>query len=57
VCGICGKVEFRDGAVDRSLIHRMCETIVHNDPDGEEIYAAPHIGLWQRRLWIPEDFG
>ena len=52
MCGICGKVEFRDVPVDRSLIHRMCETVVHRGPDDEGIHTAPHVGLGQRRLSI-----
>jgi len=52
VCGICGKVLFQDGIVDRNLIHRMNETLVHRGPDDEGIHTAPHIGLGQRRLSI-----
>jgi asparagine synthase (glutamine-hydrolysing) len=52
MCGIAGKIDFRGAPVERSLIERMCATIVHRGPDDEKIYVAPGIGLGQRRLAI-----
>ena len=52
MCGIAGKVDFRDRLVERELIERMCATIVHRGPDSEGIYTASGIGLGQRRLAI-----
>src|ERR1051325_12083326 len=52
MCGICGKLRFDDQIVDRALIGKMCDTIVHRGPDAEGIYVAPGIGLGQRRLAI-----
>jgi asparagine synthase (glutamine-hydrolysing) len=52
MCGIAGKVDFRDRPVDRGLIERMCAAMVHRGPDDEGIHVAPGIGLGQRRLAI-----
>ena len=52
MCGICGKLIFREEVVDPSLIASMCLTLVHHGPDDEGIYTAPHIGLGQRRLSV-----
>ncbi len=52
MCGICGTLRFDGEVVDRALISRMCDTIVHRGPDAEGIYVAPGIGLGQRRLAI-----
>lgn len=52
MCGICGKLIFKDSIPDRDSIRAMCKTIVHRGPDDEGIYTAPHIGMGQRRLSI-----
>ncbi len=53
MCGITGIFEFESqGAIDRDLIHRMNETIVHRGPDDEGIYVGPGIGMGFRRLSI-----
>ena len=52
MCGICGKVVFRDQWVDGVVISRMCSTLSHRGPDDEGIYVGPHIGLGQRRLAV-----
>jgi asparagine synthase (glutamine-hydrolysing) len=52
MCGICGKLIFKNVEPSRELISTMCKTIVHRGPDDEGIYTAPHIGLGQRRLSI-----
>jgi asparagine synthase (glutamine-hydrolysing) len=52
MCGICGRVNFEDAAVEASLVARMCQALVHRGPDAEGIYTAPHVGLGQRRLSI-----
>lgn len=52
MCGICGKLIFKDSIPKPDLIRAMCQTIVHRGPDDEGIYTAPHIGLGQRRLSI-----
>jgi asparagine synthase (glutamine-hydrolysing) len=53
MCGIAGVVEtYRDGTVDESTVHRMCEAIVHRGPDDEGIYVKDGVGLGMRRLSI-----
>jgi asparagine synthase (glutamine-hydrolysing) len=52
MCGICGKLTFRDSVPSADAIRVMCKTIIHRGPDDEGIYTAPHIGLGQRRLSI-----
>ncbi len=52
MCGICGKVNFDGREVQRDLVARMCDTIVHRGPDAQGIYTGPHVGLGQQRLSI-----
>ena len=52
MCGICGKLIFKDSVPAFDSIRAMCKTIMHRGPDDEGIYTAPHIGLGQRRLSI-----
>jgi asparagine synthase (glutamine-hydrolysing) len=52
MCGIAGKVDFSGAEVERSLVARLCSTLVHRGPDAEGIYTAPYAGLGQRRLSI-----
>ncbi len=52
MCGIVGKFIFSGASVDRALIKRMADTIIHRGPDDEGIHVAQYIGLGQRRLSI-----
>jgi len=52
MCGICGKMDFSGVEVERAIVVRMCQALVHRGPDAEGIYTAPFIGLGQRRLSI-----
>ena len=52
MCGICGKLVFKDSIPASDSIRAMCKTIVHRGPNDEGIFTAPHIGLGQRRLSI-----
>jgi asparagine synthase (glutamine-hydrolysing) len=53
MCGIAGMVQAHpDGAVDRAVIHRMCEAIIHRGPDDEGIFVKNGVGLGMRRLSI-----
>src|ERR1039458_9035396 len=53
MCGICGKLEFSQGAkVSPSLIKSMADTIAHRGPDDEGFYVSGQIGLGFRRLSI-----
>ncbi len=52
MCGICGKLYFKDITPRKEFISAMCNKIVYRGPDDEGVYVAPHIGLGQRRLSI-----
>jgi asparagine synthase (glutamine-hydrolysing) len=53
MCGIAGIVQANaDGAIDETIIHRMCEAIVHRGPDDEGIFVKAGVGLGMRRLSI-----
>lgn len=52
MCGICGKLIFKENIPGPESIRAMCNTITHRGPDDEGIYTAPHIGLGQRRLAV-----
>jgi asparagine synthase (glutamine-hydrolysing) len=52
MCGICGKVTFSGGEVQRFDLERMCAALVHRGPDGEGIHVDGPAGLGQRRLSI-----
>jgi asparagine synthase (glutamine-hydrolysing) len=38
--------------VDATVVHNMCQTIIHRGPDDEGILAQGHVGLGMRRLSI-----
>src|SRR6266487_359007 len=48
MCGICGVV----GVVDRAVLQRMTDAMVHRGPDDEGFHLADGIGLGARRLSI-----
>lgn len=53
MCGICGKLNFDiNNEVDKGLIKKMCDTLVHRGPDDEGYYINKNIGLGMRRLSI-----
>ncbi|HEX6313505.1 MAG TPA: asparagine synthase (glutamine-hydrolyzing) [Gemmatimonadaceae bacterium] len=54
MCGICGVALPRGSTrrLDRALIQRMSQEIVHRGPDGDGIYLDEGIGLGHRRLSI-----
>lgn len=54
MCGICGKLELRDGAppVSVETLRRMLASIAHRGPDDEGIYRSGPVGLGHRRLKI-----
>jgi asparagine synthase (glutamine-hydrolysing) len=51
MCGIAGKIS-PDGAVDESLIERMCEVIEHRGPDSRGVFVDRHVGLGVQRLAV-----
>ncbi|HNT08774.1 asparagine synthase (glutamine-hydrolyzing) [Methanoculleus sp.] len=52
MCGIAGQFNLSGEAVDRDLIRRMSEFLVHRGPDGDGIHIDGMIGLAHRRLAI-----
>ena len=53
MCGIVG-IHYLDQQrqVDRQLVRKMCEAIIHRGPDDDGIYMNKGIGLGMRRLSI-----
>src|SRR5206468_3099996 len=53
MCGIAGIVSSdRAERIEESLVHQMCEAIVHRGPDDEGLLARQNVGLGMRRLSI-----
>ncbi|MAG59719.1 asparagine synthase (glutamine-hydrolyzing) [Candidatus Woesebacteria bacterium] len=54
MCGIAGKINFRNRAVTTSELSLMAKKIAHRGPDDEGIYTSPDkmVGLANRRLSI-----
>ncbi|MGQ9560880.1 MAG: asparagine synthase (glutamine-hydrolyzing) [Candidatus Oleimicrobiaceae bacterium] len=53
MCGICGIYYVApDHKVERHLLQRMTDVIVHRGPDDEGFYLADGVGLGMRRLSI-----
>src|SRR5438552_18801131 len=53
MCGIAGIVSSdRTERIEESLVHQMCEAIVHRGPDDEGLLARQNDGLCTRRLSI-----
>jgi asparagine synthase (glutamine-hydrolysing) len=53
MCGICGQLKLaRSEPVDRALVRRMTNTIVHRGPDDEGYHFSGPLGLGFRRLSI-----
>ena len=48
MCGICGIVGF----VDKKLLHKMCNVIMHRGPDDSGIFMDRNVGLGIQRLSI-----
>jgi asparagine synthase (glutamine-hydrolysing) len=52
MCGICGIFNLDGQTVDKELLQRMNNTLVHRGPDGEGYFIQSNIGLGHRRLSI-----
>ncbi|MBE0461550.1 MAG: asparagine synthase (glutamine-hydrolyzing) [Candidatus Aminicenantes bacterium] len=53
MCGICGIVQTKNETpISNSLLHAMCQTIVHRGPDDEGIFIEKKAALCTRRLSI-----
>ncbi len=57
MCGICGIIEFNN-IVERPILEKMLDTLIHRGPDDSGIYINKNIGLGHRRLSIIDlEFG
>ncbi|MGB1109914.1 MAG: XrtA/PEP-CTERM system amidotransferase [Gammaproteobacteria bacterium] len=53
MCGITGILHLHDQAKpDRSLLHRMNESLLHRGPDGGALHLESGLGLGHRRLSV-----
>ena len=52
MCGIAGQYCIAGGSIDRDLLLRMSERLVHRGPDGDGGFFADGVGLVHRRLSI-----
>jgi len=53
MCGIAGIVSSDPRErIERELVHRMCQAIVHRGPDAEGLFAKHNTGLGMRRLSV-----
>src|SRR4030043_2015267 len=52
MCGICGIYNFDGQMVDKGLLQKMNNTLIHRGPDGEGYFIDSNIGLRHRRLSI-----
>jgi asparagine synthase (glutamine-hydrolysing) len=53
MCGICGKLQFRNGfQVEKSILNKMMDAITHRGPDGRGSYTSGPVGLGHTRLSI-----
>lgn len=51
MCGICGVIQKRH-EIDRAMIARMQDVMIHRGPDRAGEFFAPQVGLGTRRLSI-----
>lgn len=52
MCGIVGAVTAEIGAVDHSMVRRMCASITRRGPDDDGFFWGDRVGLGMRRLAI-----
>jgi asparagine synthase (glutamine-hydrolysing) len=52
MCGICGVVQVDGRAIDRSVVERMNETLVHRGPDSDGVRVDGCAAIAARRLAI-----
>ncbi|MBN1794161.1 MAG: asparagine synthase (glutamine-hydrolyzing) [Candidatus Omnitrophica bacterium] len=57
MCGICGKIDFSGRPVNRFLIEKMNDMLVHRGPDASGVFVRsdddlPAVGLGHRRLKV-----
>lgn len=53
MCGICGIISYSsDVRIDRALVGKMCDRIVHRGPDAEGYHVNENMAFGMRRLKI-----
>ncbi len=52
MCGIAGYINSKGGAIDRSILEAMNQSIAHRGPDEDGFYINKNVGLAMRRLSI-----
>src|SRR5436190_12386141 len=52
MCGITGFVNANGDTVERSILERMNQAIIHRGPDEDGFYVDQNVGLAMRRLSI-----
>lgn len=52
MCGICGIYNLQGAPVDRDLLGRMNDAMIHRGPDGAGLFVDGSVGLGHRRLAI-----
>ncbi len=52
MCGICGIIQPQGSEIDRDMLVRMCDSLLHRGPDAEGLYIHENVGLGHRRLKI-----
>ncbi len=52
MCGIAGILYFKKTAVEKCLIQRMADSMIHRGPDAEGIFTDHELALGHRRLSI-----
>ena len=58
MCGFAGIFDLDgESPLDRGLVQRMNDTLVHRGPDGDGIFLDPGVALAHRRLAIIDPEG
>ena len=52
MCGICGIYNLDGRSVDRAVLQKMNDSLIHRGPDDQGIHCSGHVGLGHRRLSI-----
>jgi len=52
MCGICGKLDFRNKKIDPDLLLNMANTMAYRGPDDSGFFVFNNVGLAHRRLSI-----
>jgi asparagine synthase (glutamine-hydrolysing) len=52
MCGIAGRLHLDGSPIERELLKRMADALIHRGPDGEGYFTEAGVGLAHRRLSI-----